>query len=134
VLFFLRIRLTLAIIKLITVKSKRVLGQKPKSRKVQKKEALPVLLPIINDSGKYIFFCPGCSTNHLINTNRFLGQPCHKLTGPLSRPTVRASILSIGDEQLGKPHCHSFITEGRITFMQDCTHRLAGQTIDMEPM
>jgi hypothetical protein len=25
--------------------------------------------------------------------------------------------------------CHSFITDGRIQFLGDCTHRLAGQTV-----
>jgi len=107
---------------------------KRKTRKAQKDEAPPVLLPIVNDSGKYIYFCPGCLTNHMINTNRSLGQPCHKLTGPLNKPTVRASVLSMGNKRLDKPHCHSFITEGRISFMEDCTHKLAGQTVDMEPM
>lgn len=27
--------------------------------------------------------------------------------------------------------CHSFITDGRIQFLGDCTHALAGQTVDL---
>ncbi len=27
--------------------------------------------------------------------------------------------------------CHSFVTEGRIQFLGDCTHALAGQTVDL---
>ncbi|WP_164828247.1 hypothetical protein [Sinorhizobium medicae] len=27
--------------------------------------------------------------------------------------------------------CHSFVTDGRIQFLADCTHALAGQTVDM---
>ena len=27
--------------------------------------------------------------------------------------------------------CHSFITNGRITFLSDCTHAYAGQTLDL---
>ena len=27
--------------------------------------------------------------------------------------------------------CHSFVTDGRIEFLSDCTHKLAGQTVDL---
>lgn len=27
--------------------------------------------------------------------------------------------------------CHSFVTDGRIQFLGDCTHALAGQTVDL---
>lgn len=27
--------------------------------------------------------------------------------------------------------CHSFVTAGRIEFLPDCTHALAGQTVDL---
>lgn len=27
--------------------------------------------------------------------------------------------------------CHSFVTDGRIQFLSDCTHTLAGQTVDL---
>lgn len=27
--------------------------------------------------------------------------------------------------------CHSFVTDGRIQFLSDCTHKLAGQTVDL---
>lgn len=27
--------------------------------------------------------------------------------------------------------CHSFVTDGRIQFLDDCTHALAGQTVDL---
>lgn len=27
--------------------------------------------------------------------------------------------------------CHSFVTGGRIEFLKDCTHKLAGQTVDL---
>ena len=29
--------------------------------------------------------------------------------------------------------CHSFVTDGLIQFLGDCTHALAGQTVDMPP-
>lgn len=27
--------------------------------------------------------------------------------------------------------CHSFITDGEIQFLNDCTHKLAGHTVDL---
>ena len=27
--------------------------------------------------------------------------------------------------------CHSFVVDGRIQFLGDCTHKLAGQTVDI---
>lgn len=30
--------------------------------------------------------------------------------------------------------CHSFIRDGRIEFLNDCTHALAGQTVDLPPV
>ena len=27
--------------------------------------------------------------------------------------------------------CHTFVTDGRIQFLGDCTHALAGQTVDL---
>jgi hypothetical protein len=45
------------------------------------------------------------------------------------------------DSPFHKPHhhvapgqpvvCHSFVTDGRIQFLEDCTHELAGQTVDL---
>jgi hypothetical protein len=29
--------------------------------------------------------------------------------------------------------CHSFVTDGRIQYLSDCTHELAGQTVEMVP-
>ncbi len=29
------------------------------------------------------------------------------------------------------PLCHSFVRDGRIEFLGDCTHKLAGQTIEL---
>jgi len=29
--------------------------------------------------------------------------------------------------------CHSFVTDGQIQFLGDCTHALAGQTVPLQP-
>lgn len=57
--------------------------------------------------------------------------------GNLERPTFTPSLLQRWNEWQGegvppKTHvCHSFITDGRIQFLGDCTHELAGQTVDL---
>lgn len=28
-------------------------------------------------------------------------------------------------------HCHLFVTDGKLAFQTDCSHALAGQTVDM---
>lgn len=53
--------------------------------------------------------------------------------GDLEKPTFRASMLSwaeLGPER--RMHrCHSYVTDGRIQFLDDCTHALKGQTVDL---
>jgi hypothetical protein len=54
-------------------------------------------------------------------------------------PTFSPSIMVTWDFYPGgveagqavKKVCHSFIREGRIEYLGDCTHELAGQTVDM---
>jgi len=55
------------------------------------------------------------------------------LDNPIITPSIRA-IYSIGFPGFpGKPMvCHSFVKNGKIQFLKDCTHKLAGQTVDME--
>jgi hypothetical protein len=30
--------------------------------------------------------------------------------------------------------CHTFVTDGQIQYLGDCTHALAGQTVDLQEM
>jgi hypothetical protein len=103
-------------------------GRKKKSKKNDPAKA-PVLLPIKNSPGRFVFFCPGCRASHIINTNPHNGLPVHTILGSPDKPTIRASVLSKGDKKIGKPHCHSFISHGRIKFLKDCSHDLAGLTV-----
>jgi hypothetical protein len=45
------------------------------------------------------------------------------------KPTITPSILTNGSDTM--PRCHSFVTDGKIQFLSDCTHALAGQTVDL---
>lgn len=68
--------------------------------------------------------------------------------GDVKRPTTAPSILvrsghhaphwKLGDNcWCGKDYgytctvCHSFLKDGRIEFLNDCTHALAGKTVDL---
>lgn len=70
---------------------------------------------------KYAFFCPGCQMGHWFETNRWIWNGDHE------RPTIRPSILAWADDF----RCHSFVTDGKIRFLPDCTHALANQTVDL---
>jgi hypothetical protein len=102
-------------------------------RKPTEPTVVNVLQPILNSKGNYIFYCLGCEANHLISTTP-KGGTYHTLTGTLAKPTVRASILVSGNRKLGVPHCHAYITEGMIEYLDDCSHNLAGKTVPMEPL
>jgi uncharacterized protein DUF6527 len=93
-----------------------------------------VVLPILNSPGKYVFYCPGCEDNHIINTDPQRSSSYHTLRGSLKKPTVRASVLLRGDLSSGKPRCHLFITDGKIHFMKDSTHSLSGRIVKMKPI
>jgi hypothetical protein len=94
----------------------------------------------LTSDGIYYFFCPGCESGHGFNQK-------WSFNGNLERPTFSPSILVRGvepitDEEHGlimsggyvepRPFvCHSFVTDGKIQFLSDCTHKLAGQTMDL---
>lgn len=98
------------------------------------------------------FRCPGCNDTHTLSYRIWT------FNGDLEKPTFRPSVLETtgchvaghnpGDtcwctynaeqREKGEPEapfrcgrCHSFVTDGRIQFLGDCTHALAGQTVDL---
>lgn len=103
-----------------------------------------------NTETHVMFHCPGCECAHGVTVN---GQPnamgaSWGWNGDLIRPTFTPSILVRGtvpitDEErdrimAGEPFepapvvCHSFVRDGKIEFLSDCTHKLAGQTVPLE--
>lgn len=100
------------------------------------------------------FFCPGCRKMHVVFTGEGKG-PRWGWNGNAERPTFTPSVLVTGLDfteageaafeawhDAGCPtpapqfesrdvRCHTFVTDGRIQFLSDCTHELAGQTVDM---
>lgn len=113
---------------------------------------MSALSKILRDAegGLIQFWCPGCNQVHGI---RVTGEdPTWKWDENSARPTVSPSvkvsyyqITKEGAAMIaqgapppdGKRYpgndivCHSFIKDGRIQFLSDCTHSLAGQTVDL---
>lgn len=85
------------------------------------------------------FDCPGCKGPHVLPVT---GPKAWGFNNNDERPTFTPSIL-VHEVKAGpdatlvapgtvlSPRCHSFVTDGRIQFLSDCTHTLAGQTVDL---
>lgn len=102
------------------------------------------ILRTINDN-RVGFWCPGCNEMHQVRI------PPHShawgFNGNYEKPTFTPSVLVTGKRRLTDDErerilagekveipnmrCHSFVTDGRIQFLADCTHDLAGQTVDL---
>lgn len=84
-------------------------------------------------SDRLMFRCPGCDAAHAVHIGSSPG-PHWSYNGNPNKPTFTPSILvNPGEETTGVPVCHSLVTDGRIKFMSDSTHHLAGQTVDIPP-
>jgi Family of unknown function (DUF6527) len=103
-------------------------------------------------TGYVSFQCPGCNDKHCIPVE---GPRAWGYNGNPDKPTFTPSILVTSGHYVPrhKPGdqcwctwdkadqadfddfkctlCHSFVTDGRIQFLADCTHVLAGQTVDL---
>lgn len=56
--------------------------------------------------------------------------PCWTWNGNIESPTLKPSVLSkMGRD--GSVVCHSWINDGKVQFLADCTHEFKGQTLDL---
>lgn len=88
----------------------------------------------------YAVRCPACEADdkgsmHLFSLKMGGGAPGWSFNGDYENPTFSPSMRAsapYGPEK--KQHvCHSFVREGRIQYLGDCTHAMAGQTIELPP-
>lgn len=100
---------------------------------------------------RFMFWCPGCEDTHIVG-NQWI------FDGNYDSPTISPSLLVtsghyIAEHQAGRPcwctyyaenpdkpkvfkceRCHSFIRNGMIEFLSDCTHALAGKVVPIPPL
>lgn len=92
------------------------------------------------EGGRLLFFCPGCDEAHMVGPN-------WSFNGDYDRPTFSPSILVTGKRRITDDEydrimagevvdvpdmrCHSFVVDGQIQFLGDCSHELAGKTIPL---
>jgi hypothetical protein len=102
------------------------------------------------EGGRVVFLCPGCGERHALPVEG--SGSVWQWNGSLDSPTFKPSILdrsghyvpgyesstcwcTYNREHEDKPApfkchvCHSFVTDGKIQFLPDSTHALAGQTV-----
>lgn len=96
------------------------------------------VLQKVKDSTIVIFWCAGCDEHHQIDTAKWT------FNGDLDKPTFSPSYLTWldpspkADPKYGNGkfrdgfRCHSYIREGSIEYLSDCTHKLAGQTVRLK--
>jgi hypothetical protein len=85
------------------------------------------------------FYCPGCERGHVLRVEGPPGRPMWSFDGNAEKPTFSPSVLSsiparvdsLGVSHPQKTLCHLFVRCGRIEFLSDCAHELAGQTVDL---
>jgi hypothetical protein len=101
---------------------------------------------ILLEAGQAAFYCNGCKRVHSINV-KYEGMPKWGFNGNVESPTFTPSILAKYTHPKGYTNdnpapadfsgdyvtdvCHTFITDGKIQYLGDCTHELAGQTIEL---
>lgn len=110
---------------------------------------LRIVRRVVDQAGNalgWMIFCPACKSGHQFDQR-------WTFNGDEQRPTFRASMLvrwttaepPVTPENLAEYQrapwpqqkvekvCHSFVTDGKIEFLADCTHALASQTVPLEP-
>lgn len=104
--------------------------------------------------GNVAYRCPGCKHIHVLNVTVGRPRPTWSSTvadsGLTLQPSVHAKTghycpgekqspncwlcndaAASGDPDSSCGVCHHYVRDGKIQFLPDCTHALAGQTVDM---
>lgn len=101
----------------------------------------------------YSYWCQGCGEMHGVRTDG--PNAVWGFNGNVDRPTFTPSVLVTGGHYVSShksgdkcwctyavehpkrpvpfkcKRCHTFITDGQVQFLGDCTHPLAGQTLPL---
>jgi hypothetical protein len=83
-----------------------------------------VLRSKYGDTEYLTFWCPGCKSWHSVNSTWSWNYS-------LCSTTINPSIKVTGFSEKGQTICHSYVRDGRIGYLSDCTHELKGQNVKM---
>lgn len=81
---------------------------------------------------RYWFHCPGCLNDHGFTVGeprRGPDDPRWEFNGSFEKPSFTPSLLCNKDFPTSR--CHSWVKDGKIRFLNDCWHKLAGMTVDL---
>lgn len=85
------------------------------------------------DNGRVLFYCKGCEQYHSVNTSEDNIGPKWEFNGDLVAPTLTPSVMvKIPNSGYGYRVCHSFVTDGKIRYLNDCSHKYRGIELKLE--
>jgi len=90
------------------------------------------ILKISNVEGQYLINCPGCKSIHSFFAKPFanpINGASWDFNDNFEFPTLYPSLLLNYEDGSGR--CHSYIKEGKIQFLDDCTHELKNQIVEL---
>jgi hypothetical protein len=98
----------------------------------------------------HMIICPACGNGHAFYNGVPVDgkpRPAWSFNGDRERPTFAPSMLVRGtvpltDDEVARVFagekiepkplvCHSYVRDGQIQFLSDCTHEMAGKTVDL---
>lgn len=89
------------------------------------------------EDGTLMYECPACKHYHAVSTTKPLnnGAGPWGFNGDLEKPTITPSVNVLpytntkGEKLINR--CHHFVRDGKIQFLADCEHSMAGTTVDL---
>lgn len=90
----------------------------------------PLNVPASDEIRGYAFYCPGCENVHVYYVR---GQTTWEFSGSIESPTFTPSLLNTCPQHPDpkQRRCHLFLTDGKLVFCGDCSHDLAGKTVEL---
>ena len=89
------------------------------------------------EGGEPTHFCPACKSLHTFNVNKQRPNGARwSWDGNIDKPTFTPSMnIRLGPLLGGKMLiCHYTLIKGVIKYMNDCTHKMRGQIVDLPPI
>jgi len=86
---------------------------------------------ILCDDNVLEYFCPGCMMLHPVTIlKRNSVGAIWQWDGDVLTPTLSPSVLVVLGNNPRRV-CHAFVQAGKINFLDDCSHDLKGQIVDL---